>query len=66
MDVDASGTARSTMNRFGQIHYLSPLQAAVDTGLEDIVKVLLVKGADPNDGPGKDQDYTSIPSAGKN
>jgi len=32
---------------------LTPLQAAVDTGLEDIVKILLIKGADPNDGRGR-------------
>jgi ankyrin repeat protein len=59
VDVDARGTARLPIRRFGQIGYLTPLQAAVDTGLEDIVKVLLVKGADPNDGPGHAQGNTS-------
>ncbi len=49
VDVNAGGKRRS---RDGSQEDLTPLQAAVDRGLEGLVKVLLIRGADPNDGPG--------------
>lgn len=49
VDFNARGNERS----HGRVQYLTPLQAVVDTCLEDIVEILLIKGANPNDEPGR-------------
>jgi len=52
IDRGVNVSARGKEKLYGNYRNLTPLQAAVDKGLEDIVKVLLIKGADPNDRSG--------------